>query len=170
MYYNYKCGNGVIKVFVNYDNDKNVDVVGDKNNYTRTVHSDDNGGKFFTWNKNKVYLNDWIRTPMGEFKKRIENKEFITSDELCRAILSAGVENVKFIVPMGKMCIGNIFYDPSKTEDKLCKIEETFNRYVAQNYKIKLITVEPSNNTVGYCEYYTMDMVQEIRNGHIKIA
>lgn len=73
--------------------------VHDKKLYKRTIREDEHG-KFFTWNRNKIYLNDWIRTSMKELKQKIDNDEWVTSEDLCQAIMSDGVRNVRFIVPM----------------------------------------------------------------------
>ena len=56
MNYRYKCGNEEIRVFVWNDNfHTDVSVKDNKTNkiYDRTICEDENG-KFFTWNKNKV--------------------------------------------------------------------------------------------------------------------
>ena len=90
MTYKYKCGDEIIKVWVwNDDFHNEVIVTNNKNNkgYDRTIREDENG-KFFTWNRNKIYLNDWIKTCMKELKEKIEKKEWATSDDLCQSILS----------------------------------------------------------------------------------
>ena len=60
MTYKYKCGNDIINVFV-WSNDFHTDVaIDDKEaarSYDRTIREDKNG-KFFTWNRNKIYLDD----------------------------------------------------------------------------------------------------------------
>ena len=71
--------------------------------YDRTIREDENG-KFFTWNCNKIYLNDWIKISIKELKENIENGEWVTSYDLCQAIMTDGVENVRFIVPLNTRC------------------------------------------------------------------
>ena len=102
MDYKYNCGNEVIRVWVwNDDFHTEVSVTDNKTKktYERTIREDE-GGKFFTWNKNKIYLDNWIRITMKELKDKIDSKEWCTSDELCQAILTDGVDSVRFIVPM----------------------------------------------------------------------
>ena len=41
---------------------------------------------------------------MKELKEKIENGEWITSDDLCQAIMTDGIENVRFIVPLNTTC------------------------------------------------------------------
>ncbi len=67
-----------------------------KRSYERTIREDE-GGKFFTWNRNKIYLDNWIRTSMKEVKEKLERKEWVTSDVFCQAILTDGIDNVRFM-------------------------------------------------------------------------
>lgn len=158
MNYRYKCDDKIIKVWVWNDNfHTNVSVYDDKKekSFDRTIRNDE-GGSFFTWNKNKIYLHDWIRSSMKELKERFEKNEWVTSDELCQAIMSDGIDKVRFIVLS------------DNDEEILCKIVEDFIRTVKENYKIRLVAVD--ENDIRSSDYYTMDMVTLIRNGIIKIV
>ena len=154
MNYKYKCGAETISVWVwNDDFHTEVSVVDNetKRTFDRTIREDENG-KFFTWNKNKIYLNDWIRVTMKELRERCENGDWITSDEMCQVILSEGVENVRFLI-----------------NDMEYKVEERWNRELKQNYKLILVPV--LNNEKLYNEdLYTMDMAAMLRSGDIKIV
>lgn len=172
MTYKYKCGDEIIKVWVWSDDfHTEVTVTNNKNHksYDRTIREDKNG-KFFTWNKNKIYLNDWIRTSMKELKDRIENKEWVTSDDLCQAILSDGIENVRFIVPLNTICGGGFFLDGNKFKDTVCKIKEEWNREVVQNYKLIVIPETPDETIASKRDFYTSDMISLIVDGYIKIV
>ena len=101
MTYKYKCGNEIIRVFVwndDFHNEVSVEDTKTRKSYDRTIREDENG-KFFTWNRNKIYLNDWLKISMKELKEKIENGEWITSDDLCQAIMTDGIENVRFMTP-----------------------------------------------------------------------
>lgn len=175
MTYKYKCGNEVIRVFVWNDEFHNTVTVEDSNThntYERTIREDDNG-KFFTWNRNKIYLDNWVEITMRELKDKIENNEWVTTDDLCQAILTDGVENVRFVVPLHtisfrgfgiSLCNGNEY------KDTICKIEERWNRKVKQNYKIILVPVNDDEEVASYEDYYTLDFVSLIKSGHIKIV
>ena len=170
MDYKYNCGNEVIRVWVwNDDFHTEVTVTDNKTNksYDRSIREDENG-KFFTWNKNKVYLNNWIRTSMKELKEKFERKEWVTSDDLCQAILSDGIDNVRFVVPLNTVC--GFFLDGNKFKDTVCKIEERYNREVKSNYKLTLVPVEADETVASSDDYYTMDMVSLIQSGYIKIV
>ena len=175
MNYRYNCGQEVIRVWVwNDDFHTEVTVTDNKTNksYDRSIREDENG-KFFTWNKNKVYLNDWIRTSMKELKEKVEKKEWVTSDDLCQAILSDGIENARFIVPINTVSargFGISLLDGRNTKDTVCKIEERYNREVSNNYKLTLVPVETDETVASSDDYYTMDMISLIKEGYIKIV
>ena len=173
MMYKYKCGKEIINVFVWSDDFHKEVTIHDKKLYERTIREDEHG-KFFTWNRNKIYLSNWIKTSMEELKQKIDNDEWVTSDELCQAILTDGVENVRFIVPMDVvtarlsdyLCIA----DSSKRKNTLCKIDERCNREVEWDYKIVLVPVYPDDEVVGEEVYYTSDLIDLIKHGYIKIV
>ena len=175
MDYKYNCGNEVIRVWVwNDDFHTEVSVTDNKTKktYERTIREDE-CGKFFTWNKNKIYLDNWIRITMKELKEKIERKEWCTSDELCQAILTDGVDSVRFIVPMNIVSmrvLGISFADGDKFKDTLCRIKEDYLHEVKNNYKLQLIPVESTEDTVSRVEFYTGDMLGLIKSGIIKIV
>lgn len=174
MNYRYKCGNKEINVWVwNDDFHTEVTVTSsrDSKTYDRTIREDENG-QFFTWDKNKIYLNDWIRTSMKELKEKVDKKEWVTSDDLCQAILSDGIENIRFIVPLNIVSVrgfGISLLDGNKTKETICKIEERYNREVKQNYKLVVIPAEPDETVANSRDFYTSDMMSLIRSGYIKI-
>ena len=172
MTYKYKCGNEVIRVFVwndDFHNEVSVEDTKTRKSYDRTIREDKNG-KFFTWNRNKIYLNDWIKTSMKELKEKIKNGECVTSDDLCQAIMTDGIENVRFVVPLNTTCNVGFLLNGNEFKDTLCKVEERWNREVKQNYKIVLVPVEPDESIASSSDYYTMDFISLIKNGNIKIV
>lgn len=168
MTYNYKCGDEIIRVW-NWDDDFHTYVsVSTKDRcYDRTIHEDEHG-KFFTWNKRKIYLADWIRISMTELKQKIANNEDVWDDDLCQAILSDGIENARFIVPLNTRC-GFWLLNGNEFENVLCKIKESWNREVKRNYKLVLVPVEPNDNVASSRELYTSDMLSLIKKGFIEI-
>ena len=163
MYYKYHCADKIINVFRYGDISHNVVLVRvDQNEIVKAYISEikkDEKGEFFIWQQNKIYLNDWIKSSMKDFKRMMENKENVTTSDLCQAILSDGVENVRFEVPM----------NPSSDEGYICKIEEKLDRKVEQNYKIVLVPVHKDENIVSSIEYYINDLLGLIEEDLIKI-
>lgn len=176
MYYNFNINGEKTRVWMwNDDFHTSVGVDDCKRNrqFERTIRTDENGKKFFTWNKTKVYLKNYITMSMKELKEKIETGEWIIGDDLTQAILHDGIENVRFIVPLNPVSIavpelGFALCDGMKYVDVLCKVVEKRHK-VKDNYKIDIVPVD-ENAMVGSHDFYTCDFVSMIKSGHIKIV
>ena len=84
----------------------------------------------------------------------VEKGDFVFSDDLCKAIISDGVDNVKFI----------------NEDGILCKVKEISNHELERNYKIRLVPVEPKEDIASKFDYYTGDFLGLIRAGFVKIV
>ena len=87
--------------------------------------------------------------------------------------MSTGVDNVRFIIPMSEVdcrVIGLSIIDPTKKNDVVCHIVEDFNRYVKDNYKLRLCPDVVDENTPYYEDYYVTDLVSSLMSGYIKIV
>lgn len=169
MNYKYKCGDEIIKVFVYNDNYHTTVTVRDNvtnKRYERTIRENENG-KFFTWNKNRIYLDDWVRISMKELKDKIDKKEWVTPDDLCQAILTDGIDNVRFIIPLD-IISGDKSYT-NETKDTVCIVKEKWLMEVKNNYKLYLVPEKPDKTVVSGMIYYTSDMLTLIRMGYIEI-
>ena len=97
MTYLYDCGNEVIRVWRNNFCEDTVCIETNDNGkyreFKRSVREDENG-KFFTWNQHKIYVDNFKKISIQSIKDKLAN------DELCQAILSECLENVRFIIPM----------------------------------------------------------------------
>lgn len=171
MIYKYKCGKEIIRVFIWGDdlhNEVSVEDTKKQRSYERTIREDEKG-KFFTWNRNKIYLHEWLKITMKELKEKIEKGEWVTSDDLCQAIMTDGIDNVRFMVPLNTTG-GFFFLNGNKFKDTLCKVEERWNREIKQNYKIVLIPEKPDDSVASSRDYYTNDFVSLIQKGIVKIV
>lgn len=155
----------------NWDDDFHDEVILNENNheYLRTIRTDKNG-KFFTWNKEKIYLNNFKYYTIEELNEKIDNYEFITADDICQTFLKEGIENVIISCLMNPIDLyipqmGVVFYDTSKQSNVDCYISEEHHK-VKDNYKIELISI-----VEGYVKdkYYLSDFVSFVRSGKIKI-
>lgn len=175
MTYNYKCGDEIITVWRwsdwLEDIHSHVSVHTKEKCYDRTIREDD-GGLFFTWNKHKIYLEDWIRIPMKELKYKIESGENVFDHDLSQAIMTEGIENVRFLVPLYVRdffpVIGFFLTSGDETKDVLCKVSE-YEHKVSDNYKITVVPVEADETVESSHSFYTSDMLQLIYGGDIKI-
>lgn len=176
MTYLYDCGNEVIRVWRNNFCEDTVCIETNDNGkyreFKRSVREDENG-KFFTWNQHKIYVDNFKKISIQSIKDKLANDEWVTDDELCQAILSEGVENVRFIIPMMLVScrfMGLVTCDPTKRVEKKCHIEEGFNRMVSDGYKFNFVPDDYDGTTCSHEEYYVLDFVSSLRNGYVKIA
>lgn len=88
---------------------------------------------------------------MRELKEKIEKGVFVTTCDLCQAILTDGIENVRFNMPFQVT-----FND---TKDIVYKIEERFDREVKQDDKIILVPVEKNEEVASYVDFNTYDFL-----------
>lgn len=150
-----------------------VDINCGKKQFKRTVHKDCKG-RFFTWNKQKVYILDYKRLHMKYLAliladSSVSNRKDITSDELIKSIICDGVRNVRFLIEQEVRCGHSKFIKNTKREYVPYKIEEQFNREILIGYKITLV---PEDGDKGYKELdtYFSDFTSMINEGIIKIG
>ena len=158
MYYNFNINGEVKRVFIN-DLAKVAMVEEGNKQYDRTIRNDKNGD-FFTWNKCKIYLNDFEKVTVDMFNLMVDNKEWITSDTMRQMLLTEGVDNIKVYAPMYVIGSGNN-YD----EFIECKIVTRWNRDPKDNYKLVLVPID--NDTYAEHDMYTMDMISFVRDKRI---
>lgn len=170
MDYKYRCGKKIITVWrPTIVPTEIVRVYTGGRQYPRTIHTD-HKGSFFTWDKQKVYLDNWIRLPMKELKEQIERKKSVTAYDLCTAILSDGVDKARFIVPMNTIAFPGIFANGCDFKNVECRVVEEFNREVANCYKLVCVPVTPDVTVVPKREFYVLDMLSLLEDGIIKIV
>lgn len=112
----------------------------------------DENGEFIVYSEHKIYLNDWIRITIDEFNQKIENKEWLTSENLCQTILTEGIDKIRFYF---NYIVGR---DGKRVE---FHIEEGFNRKVHEDYKLKLVpNVNDNNSNFQVKNIDTIDLVK----------
>lgn len=168
MYYTYLCRDKRITVYVGLGNVETVTILDNKTGkqFKRSVHKD-NKGLFFTWDKFKIYLTDWVRMPISQIKNKIETSGDLTTEEVCQAILSEGLNNVRFIVPMYENEVQFGFL--KGTKPTLCKVSESCESNIRMNFLVRFIPVESSNPNL-YVDYTTSELVSALKRGDIKIV
>lgn len=115
MNYKYRCKNEIIEVNVDEENKTAVVFYKGREGCPRTI-IEGNDGKFFTWNRQKIYLNDYITISMKELKQRVEKDERISKLDFDIAIFNDGIENVRLMVP-------NSFFLSRISGKVICKVE-----------------------------------------------
>ena len=170
--YKYLYKDEIIKVWLTKFYKKEVLVQTKSNIYTRGVSKDKKGREFFTIkDKNdKIYLKDWIKITMTDFKYKIENKQFVTLEDLMVAMTIDEIEDFKFMVPMNVLYHAN-FYFLDQFEYTECKIDpKTLSQFkITPTSRFKLITTDPNTNLVNNRELSIMDFFTMLVSGVIKI-
>ena len=160
MYFKYKCGKKIIDVWKSSNEFVNNVIVFDdhtKRDYSRSLISE-NDRVFFTWNRHKIYLDDYIHTSIAEINEKIKKDDWITSNDLCVAILSEGIDNVRFTIPLS-------LYDGESSEKEVFHIKEEFNRIVMDDYKYLLISEDGEKKL----HLYTADVASMLRDGYVTV-
>jgi hypothetical protein len=170
MYFRFEINNKEIRVW-NWDDDFHTEVtVYDNKSYDRTIRKDEKG-RFFTWDKQKVYLDTYKTYSLEELMNKINNKEFVTDDDLCQTILKEGVENIILNCPLNPISMiveemGICLCDGGKYIYTDCVIDE--KRYkISDHYKLGVRALE--ENKFGTDSYYISDLFSLIKSGKIKI-
>ncbi|MBY6838749.1 hypothetical protein [Clostridium botulinum] len=172
MYYKFNIKNEQFRVWMWKDDFHNTITIEDNKThkqYDRTIRSD-NKGRFFTWNKEKVYVNDYHKITFEEFNNKLIKNEWIISDELTQMILNEGIENVIITAPMNKVDkvvsqLGIVLSNGNEYSNVDCLIKE-YQYKVKDNYKINLVPL--SQNYVAR-SFYTSDLLNMIKEGRVKI-
>lgn len=141
--------------------------------YIRTVRVDTDGKLFFTWNKEKIMLDDFICHTPEEFVKAIEecdDNSRVYGDELCRTLLKYGMGSLHVMIkrgPLDYMEVGDMkfgFERKNIREEEKEWIEYTFTpEYLHKpinNYKLKMVPFKAEDaEYYGYWDTYVDDMV-----------
>ena len=102
MIYKYKCGKEIIRVFVwndDFHNEVSIEDTKTHKSYDRTIREDKNG-RFFTWNRTKIYLNNWVKISMKELKEKNQisklTRNIISELIQCIYVKEDGCLRIKF--------------------------------------------------------------------------
>ncbi|NFH01304.1 hypothetical protein FC831_13635 [Clostridium botulinum] len=172
MHYKFNINDEQFRVWMWNDDWHNTVTINDNKTYKqydRTIRTDNNG-KFFTWNKEKVYLNDYHKITFKEFNNKLIKDKWILPDELTQMILNEGIENVIINAPMNKVDmvvsqLGIVLSNGSEYSNVDCLIKE-YQYKVKDNYKINLV---PLNQNYVARSFYTSDLMNMIKEGRVKI-
>lgn len=131
----------------------------------------DDGGDYFVYKNNKVYVNDFVKVSFEDFMQAVRNN-MVFDDVFVNMLLSEGVDKIQFDVPMNMISspafFGICFADGDKFLNKRCRIIERQHK-VIDNYKIEVEVLENDGSTIAHRSFYTSDMVSLIKDNYIKI-
>lgn len=187
MDYSYKMKNGeILKVFFNNlvsDMDTKNGIYGTisfwKNNnkkykeYIRSVRKDENGKRFFTWDKEKIYLDDFIAYSPKELVKRFYDKDnTLYGGDICRTLQKYGMDSLRLYINVKPLeiidfpGIGRFTFEVTSSfenKDKYVWIEYRFFpeylRMPEDNYMLKLIPAKDKDLSIyPKKDYYVDDL------------
>ena len=172
MHFKYNVNGKIIRTWYGYFKDT-VDIENQKGKtVARLPIKSDDKGKYFIYDDQKVYKDDFIKVSFEDFIAAVKNNDAF-DDTFSIMLLSEGIDKIQLEVPMntisGPVVFGICFADGDNFKNKLCRITEREHK-IEDNYKIEVEVIENDNTTIAHRSFYTSDMISLIKNGHIKIS
>lgn len=171
MYFKYNINGKIICTWYGYFKDV-VDIENQKGETVAQLPIEsDNKGKYFVYDGQKVYKNEFVKVSFEDFMTSVKN-HIAFDNEFITMLMSEGIDNIQLEVPMntisGPFNFGVCFADAAEFKNKLCRITERKYK-IEDNYKIEVEVIENDGITVAHRSFYTSDMVSFIRDGLIKV-
>lgn len=161
MYYEFRKVDSVLRVWMwddDFHNDVELDIWGESINKELL---EDNKGKYFKYEGDKYYINDYYKFSYNDIKTMLDNKERVPSDYITQMVLNENNNNLTILIPYKFLNFN------SKSDDLIiCKFKDIkgLSYRIKDNYKINVIYKDED----GYdCkrEFYTSDLVSLINEG-----
>ena len=171
MYLKYNVNDKIIRTwYVNFRDTIDIENEKGKTIAQLPIKSDDRG-KYFIYNGQKIYKNEFVKVSFEDFMTAVKNNEAF-DDIFINMLMSEGIDNIQLEVPMntisGPVVFGICLADGSNFVNKKCRIIEREHK-IEDNYKIDVEVIENDGTTIAHRSFYTEDMVSLIKSGHIKI-
>ena len=167
----YNINGKIVRAWLGYFKDEIEIEKDDGNTKVKLPVMTDDGGDYFVYKNNKVYVNDFVKVSFEEFMQAVRDG-MAFDDIFVNMLLSEGIDKIQFDVPMNTVSspvfFGICFADGDKFINKRCRIIERQHK-VIDNYKIEVEVLENDGSTIAHRSFYTSDMVSLIRDNHIKI-
>lgn len=167
----YNINGKIVRAWLGYFKDEIEIEKDDGNTEVKLPVMTDDGGDYFVYKNNKVYVNDFVKVSFEEFMQAVRDG-MAFDDIFVNMLLSEGIDKIQFDVPMNTVSspvfFGICFADGDKFINKRCRIIERQHK-VIDNYKIEVEVLENDGSTIAHRSFYTSDMVSLIRDSHIKI-
>lgn len=140
--------------------------------YVRTVRVDEDGRRFFTWDHEKVFMDQFLAYSPEELVKRYEDADKnVIDDDLCHTLEKYGMDSLLLEIkekPLTKISFGDCVIG-FKTESNHDKPEEynwityqfleEYNRMPQDGYKLKLVPADKEQYEMYPKEdYYVSDL------------
>ena len=167
----YNINGKIVRAYLGYFKDEIEIEKDDGNTEVKLPVMTDDGGDYFVYKNNKVYVNDFVKVSFEEFMQAVRDG-MAFDDIFVNMLLSEGIDKIQFDVPMNTVSspvfFGICFADGDKFINKRCRIIERQHK-VIDNYKIEVEVLEDDGSTIAHRSFYTSDMVSLIKDNYIKI-
>lgn len=146
--------------------------------YVRTVQIAKNERRFFTWNKETFYMDDFLADTPDELVERIETENSnVTEADLCATLQKYGMNSLRLMIktkplnivslPFGGYMAFETYSNHEREEDYQWieyKFNEDYLRMPSDCYKLKLVPADEKNFTIYPKEdFYVGDLVSLIK-------
>ncbi len=146
--------------------------------HTRLIRSDRNGRKFFIWDRETFYMDDFIAySPLELIKEFDSNSKNIHDEDLCATLLKYGIDSLTLKIKSKKLEIiplpyaGYMSFEVHSNHEKPedyewieYKFVEEYLRMPRNCYKLKLVPADEKNFTIyPKKDFYVGDLVSLIK-------
>ena len=150
--------------------------------FHRSVRMDENGKAFFTWNRKKIYTDDFLAFSPEELVKKIDEKDNrVFDDTLCHTLLKYGIDSLHVIIntsPLMRINFGGISvgFECSSNNDEDTipveyKFQEEYLRSPKDCYKLKLIPANDDEYDIyPKKDYYVHDLIGLLKCDDFKLV
>lgn len=174
MFVIYNTGNSYIEGFI-YNDNKNQnsmdikDLTNERPEEKRDLYSD-NGRKYFYWEGEKIYIDNYISPTICELNKILSNKHIHIADYILEDLFLACAMGNSNIIAF--MIDANTFNNLEKSAGTI-KVIPTEKRYSKDKWHYK-ITLEPYDNNIKNSidshDFISSELWDLIKNGKVKIV
>lgn len=138
----------------------------------RTVRYDEDGKKFFTWNKKRIYIDDFLAYSPEELVEKItkDKKSALFGDSICKTLLKYGMDSLSMEIkqnPLDYFDFGGvkIGFRSSRVDEKSLvwvpyHFVKEFNRNPEDCYKLRL---DPDVEGYPQEDYYIEDLISMLK-------
>lgn len=146
--------------------------------YTRTVRKDPSGRHFFTWDKEKVYMDSFEAYSPEELAKAFSSgDEYVYGDDICLTLEKYGIDSLHLLIKTKKLDIISLggFTIKMETSSSFDKEEdfdwieynfvEEYLRRPQDGYKLKVVPTNKEEKEIyPWEDFYVCDLAGLIGN------
>ena len=131
---------------------------GNPKKYRQPIRRDESGKLFFTWNRERVYTDDFMALMPSELVEKIKAKDRnVFGDTLCQTLLKYGIDSLHVVIN-------------TDTVPVEYKFQEEYLRRPKDYYRLKLVPAnEEEYDIYPKKDYYVYDLVGLLKDDVLKL-